>query len=303
MALETRFPNGPWAGMPRVWWDSDTLDPQTSAPPGGGARVVGRAVHALGFTGTQTLGSPPQPVVLERTTPTCVMLTHGGPAAARTLKDRPVAAAAVQDPATGRTPRALLAHEWDDVAQAFITEARAARDAGATALGVECARGHLWHSALSPLLNGGIPWTKAVGPLVELLQEVHALGLPLAASVCLEEVTVGGLCAADGLGITRALYQAGVTLVVGRTGGPFMRARLHPPRPRFPHEEAPSLGACGWIKQALPQLLVLVGGAVAHSTMLERAVLQGLVDGGCVDVADLSAREVQPPPGADASTT
>ena len=68
-------------------------------------------------------------------------------------EEQPVSASAVENPGTGRTPRALTAPEIEQIEQAFVSGARIAQMAGADGVELHGAHGYLINSFLSPYLN------------------------------------------------------------------------------------------------------------------------------------------------------
>ena len=67
--------------------------------------------------------------------------------------EQPVSASAVENPATGKTPRALTAPEIEQIEEAFVNGARIAQMAGADGVELHGAHGYLINSFLSPYLN------------------------------------------------------------------------------------------------------------------------------------------------------
>lgn len=277
----------PWDAASRTWALHRLLHGEPlGVPPGvqeaargAGALLLERAVMPAGFTGGEALGAFGKdalglPQGLARTV---VMLTHGGPRTTDSQPGRPVAFAQVLDPITGRTPRALTPEEWTAVHNAFVAAAKEAVDAGAWALGLEMARGHLLHSALSPLLHGSVTQglEKAL-PLVTALSKLHAR---VVVSLPVEDVAVGGLHAGDGITLAKAVVEAGAGLLVGRTGSAHFPARLLPPEPRMPEEEGASLQACAWLKGALPNVCVMAAGGIRTARVAGMAVGRHMCDG------------------------
>lgn len=68
-------------------------------------------------------------------------------------KEQPVSASAVENPGTGKIPRALTISEIEQIEQAFATGARIAQMAGADGIELHGAHGYLINSFLSPYLN------------------------------------------------------------------------------------------------------------------------------------------------------
>ncbi len=208
-----------------------------------------------------------------------VFLQHAGPRTADTQRERPVAAAAIRDPISNRTPRALEAQEWDAVLDATVTEAAQAARHGAAGVVLECALGGLWHSALSPLMNGGVDPAPHVERLCSLVARVATLGVPTGVSLCVEDVAVGGIHAALSVAWARQLHRAGASLLVARTGGPFAVPRMNPPVPRFVHEEGPALTAAAWLTRGVPGAVVMGAGALWSDGVMEAALGRALCHG------------------------
>ncbi|MEW5851178.1 MAG: hypothetical protein AB2A00_20490 [Myxococcota bacterium] len=241
-----------------------------------------RAVLDEGATGREALGGPSVPLepLLAAHPRSLVMLTHGGPRTADTSRDRPVAAAGVVDPITGRTPLALTSTQWDGIHAALLREVEAALRAGAWGVGVEAARGHLWHSALSPLMcPDHDERARLRARLMTLVKELRGLTPRLAVSLVVEDVAVGGLPPREGVGVARELVDAGATMVIARVGGPHMVRRMDAPEPRFLEEEGPALHAGKWLRAALPgDVVVAVAGAIRTE-----AVVQAALEARCCD--------------------
>ncbi|MBI5496670.1 MAG: hypothetical protein HY904_16740 [Deltaproteobacteria bacterium] len=295
---------GPWAAAGgRVFHAAHV---RAGAPPGLStsrrgalaafpACLVARAVLPGTGSGTEVLGEGP--LDLQGLARAVVVLTHGGPRMADIQRDRPVGPAEVADPLTGRTPRALAPEEWTALHRAWVDEGGRALAAGAWGVGVEAARGQLWHAALSPLTGGGAP---GLARLCALVTDLRALSDRVLVSLCVEDVAVGGLHAGAGVEHARALVAAGATALVVRTGSAWNAARLVPPPPRFPHEEGPALHAAAWTRHALAsaagappgrarllpspweRVPVLVAGAL-QSVETISAALARACDGVCVE--------------------
>lgn len=67
--------------------------------------------------------------------------------------EQPVSASAIENPATGRTPRELTKPEIEEITAAFVNGARIAQMAGADGVELHGAHGYLINSFLSPYLN------------------------------------------------------------------------------------------------------------------------------------------------------
>jgi 2,4-dienoyl-CoA reductase-like NADH-dependent reductase (Old Yellow Enzyme family) len=67
--------------------------------------------------------------------------------------EQPVSASAVENPGSGKAPRALMVPEIEQIEQAFVNGARIAQMAGADGVELHGARGYLINSFLSPYLN------------------------------------------------------------------------------------------------------------------------------------------------------
>jgi 2,4-dienoyl-CoA reductase-like NADH-dependent reductase (Old Yellow Enzyme family) len=209
-----------------------------------------------------------------------VVLTHGGPRAGDLCHERPVSAAAVLDPPTGRTPVALDEEGWTRVLHLFRQEAGAAARAGAWAVGVEAARGHLWHAAISPLLCGDEALSRrGQDRLVSLVADLARVHPRVLVSLAVEDGAPGGLYPALGVSVARRVCEAGAGLVVARTGSPYAHPRLAAADPRSPEEEGGALHAARWLRRALPSTcLVAVADGIRSLAVAQSAVAQACCD-------------------------
>lgn len=241
--------------------------------------LLERAVSDAAWTGAEALGGASHPLeeTLRALPRCCVVLTHGGPRTGDVAQDRPVSAAAVVDPLTNRTPLPLTEEQWDALVETFCDEGKRVVAQGAWAVGVEVARGHLWHAALSPLLGDAAALPRALARLSTVVRRLRKACPRVLVSLVVEEVAVGGITATQGVVWARLLVEAGANAVVVRTGGPHTPARLVPPVPRFPHEEGPSIHATRWVRNALPaDVLVMPAGAIMSTEIAGRVLEAGV---------------------------
>ena len=126
---------------------------------------------------------------------------------------------------SNRTPRALTRDDMDRVREDFVEAARRAAAAGFVLAVVDCARGGLLGSFLSPLSNqrdddhGGGVEGRARFPL-EVFEAVRREWEgPLGASLAAFDGTRGGIAFDDVLWVARSLRDAGCDLIEVTAGG------------------------------------------------------------------------------------
>ena len=269
----------PWDGGGRVVVEFRAGAPVGPELPEVPMCMVSRAVAPLGVSGREWLAPDAHLDVLGALPRPWVTLTHAGPRAGDVLVPRPVGPVAAADPVHGRTPQALDDEGWDEVVQAFVQQGRAVVDAGAWAVGVEAARGHLWHAALSPLTNGGRDPSAAMARLQSVVRALAGMAPRVFVSLVVEDVAVGGWPAAQGVAAARALVASGAGALVVRTGGPHMAARMEPGTPPHAALQGPSVLAARWVRQAVAVPVLAAGGLGRSSHVLRRVVDTRAADG------------------------
>ena len=188
------------------------------------------------------------------------------------------------DARTNRSCQALTTADWEELERALVTQGEALLQAGAWGLGLEVARGQLFHAALSPLTGDDATAAQCRKTVAAVLRAWRGLTPRVLLSLAVEDVAVGGLTATDGVALARFFADAGATLILVRTGAVAMPARLWPHPPRSPHEEGPSLHAAAWTRRALPaHVLVIAAGGLVEERTMAAAVDAGLLDGVVVE--------------------
>ena len=235
---------------------------------------VAVTTEALGHAGTD-----PRPMLRQHPR-AVVLLCHGGPRAGDVQVARPEAGAAQADVRTNRSPTVLTVNGWRALEDAMLDESARMLAAGAWGVGLEVGRGQLFHAALSPVLGDAQSAAQGQLSVTHILRGMRAQTPRVAVSLTVEDVTVGGLSPLEGVRVAQWCVAAGATLVLVRSGGPHMPARLWPAPPRSAHEEGPSLHAAIWTRRALPRDVVVVpAGAWVGASTVERVLKGGLVDG------------------------
>jgi len=229
-----------------------------------------------------------------------MQLNHAGRQSPKRLSRLPVAPSAIKMTkgfgALFAKPRALAAHEIEEIVQRFAVAAAVAKDAGFSGVELHGAHGYLIAQFLSPLTNhredewGGDPVRRSRF-LLEIVRNVRrAVGpaFPIGVKLNSADFQRGGFTIDEAMDVARSLDTAGIDLLEvsgGNYESPAMAGSGELPaelRESSRDREAYFLDYARRIRTVTTMPIMLTGG------MRSRAVMESALASGAVDVIGLA---------------
>ena len=211
--------------------------------------------------------------------------------------EQPVSASAVENPVTGKTPRALTVPEIEQIEQTFVNGAHIAQMAGADGVELHGAHGYLINSFLSPYLNRrddryGGSFENRMRFLLEIIAGIRATcgkGFPLGVRLSAEEFLADkGNDLAATCRIAEELEKAEVDFLDISSTIP----------------ESEMIGACiepgtfeqGWKKYMAAEIKKHVTiPVIAVANIKEPDVAEAILDEGCCDLVGVARGHLADP--------